>query len=210
MSDTRERHRAFLLLVLLTRKGQALRQDIKPPPTAEDVGALQSSRLIERDKVNRSHRYTLTDKGWAHVAAHLGDPLPETKFAAGVLRDLLAGLKAYMGRSGAGLADIMGEASPAPAEPSAPPAPDGKELPERIRSAYLDIGGKFSTRVRLAALRGALSVDRAALDRTLVDMMRRGEVALYGLDYRPEITAADEAAAIEVGGEPKHLLYIDR
>ena len=127
MSDTRERHRAFLLLVLLTRKGQALRQDIKPPPTAEDVGALQSSRLIERDKVNRSHRYTLTDKGWAHVAAHLGDPLPETKFAAGVLRDLLAGLKAYMGRSGAGLADIMGEASPAPAEPSAPPAPDGKE-----------------------------------------------------------------------------------
>ena len=90
-----------------------------------------------------------------------------------------------------------------------PPPPEGT-LPDRIRAAYLGISGKFSTRVRLAALRAALAVDKVTLDRTLIDMMRRGELALYGLDYRPEITPADEAAELLVGGEAKHIVYMDR
>lgn len=202
MSDTRDRYRTLLVLTLLCRSGgQALRKEIKPEPDAADVGHLTREGLIEVGKQGRAHLYMLTEKGWAHAAASFGDPLPETKFAAGVLRDLLIRLKAYMERSGVGLAELLA---------SAPPPPDGKDLPDRIRAAYLKIGGRFSTRVPLAALRAAVRVDRDTLDQTLLDMMRRGDVALYALAYRPEITAADEAAALEVGGEPKHTLYMDR
>jgi hypothetical protein len=65
--------------------------------------------------------------------------------------------------------------------------------------------------VHLYALRGMLNdVDRKTLDDTLVEMMRHNELMLYGLDYRADITADDQLAAVTVGGDSKHVLTMDR
>jgi hypothetical protein len=54
------------------------------------------------------------------------------------------------------------------------------------------------------------SIDRVTLDETLMRMQREQEASLYRLDNRIEITDADRAAAIYVGREPRHILWIER
>jgi hypothetical protein len=53
-------------------------------------------------------------------------------------------------------------------------------------------------------------VPRETIDRTIIEMVRSGEAVLFRLDNRLELTAADTAAAIIAGGEPQHILWIDR
>jgi hypothetical protein len=85
-------------------------------------------------------------------------------------------------------------------------------LNERIRAAYLSItGGSFNKRALLADLRGRLSdISRNLLDDALVRMQRQGDATLMQLDNRPDITQADREAAIQVGQEPRHILWISR
>ena len=83
-------------------------------------------------------------------------------------------------------------------------------LREQIRTAYLAVtGGIFNKRALLAEIRRRLpNVGRAALDTALELMQRQGDATLMQLDNRPDITAADEAAAIHIGQEPRHILWI--
>lgn len=161
--------------------------------------ALKEAGLIESKPQGRTSLLTVTDKGWAHASAHLGDFLAQK-----VIRDdLLPRLLTFWEQGRISLKDILtGAALPLP--------PSSRPPPELIREAYLKIGGRFSTRVRLSDLRAALDVDRATLDQTLIEMMRSRALTLYGLDYGRDITAADEAAALVVGGRPTYVVIIDQ
>lgn len=94
----------------------------------------------------------------------------------------------------------------APAAPAAP-AP----LPDRIRQAYLDSAGDYGQRANLADVRASLpDVAPAALESALRDMARDGEAHLQGLELGREITPEHRAAAMTFGGEPAHIMYMDR
>lgn len=83
---------------------------------------------------------------------------------------------------------------------------------EQIASAAYDLGGKrVSTRVQLADLRERLShIDRTALDRALLKGQDAGRWVLYRNDNPRSVTKRDQAAALHVGGHPRHLIYLDR
>ncbi len=89
---------------------------------------------------------------------------------------------------------------------------DHSSLSERIRDTYLSLtGGSFNKRALLADIRRSLSdVSRNALDDTLMRMQRQGDATLMQLDNRPDVTQADQEAAIQIGQEPRHILWISR
>jgi hypothetical protein len=89
---------------------------------------------------------------------------------------------------------------------------DYNALRVRIRQAYLDLtGGRFNTRALLRDLRQKLrDIDRPVLDEALKKMQDDEAATLYQLDNRVELTDADRAAAIHFGGQPRHILWIER
>src|SRR5262249_32236749 len=91
-------------------------------------------------------------------------------------------------------------------------ASDYGDLREHIRTAYLAVtGGMFNKRALLSDVRKHLpNVDRATLDNTLELMQRDGDATLMQLDNRPDITPADEEAAIRIGAEAAYILWISK
>lgn len=66
-----------------------------------------------------------------------------------------------------------------------------------------------NTCYRLVQIRALLSdFSRAYQDATLVQLQRAGMLVLYRNDRTNTLTAADHAAALTVGGEPRHLVYL--
>jgi hypothetical protein len=203
----------LVLWALLAKTGGASTQkNIRPDVKKSDREALVRAGLIASEKRGRELWLEITDKGWAWATTHLDADLPQSSTAGGViLRGWLTQLKAFMEARGLALADILG--------PQRVPESQPKSLPlgypavrQNIRKAYLQLtSGRFSTRAHLSDIRKKLpSIDRAALDETLMRMQREQEASLYRLDNRIEITDADRAAAIYVGREPRHILWIER
>ena len=89
---------------------------------------------------------------------------------------------------------------------------DFAALRKKIRTAFLDLtSGAFNTRVRLRDLREKLrDLDRAVVDDALLAIQREEGTVLIQLDNRIEITDADRDAALEIGREPRHLLWISK
>jgi hypothetical protein len=136
-----------------------------------------------------------------------------------VLQAWLTRLKAFMDAREFVLADILGPQSSTRGQPShqdavAPtPAslPDYPALRERIRTTYREVTGGFNRRALLSDVRARLQdVERATLDEALKRMQREGDAALMQLDNKPEITDADRAAALHIGQEPRHILWIEQ
>ncbi len=101
---------------------------------------------------------------------------------------------------------------PTAATPRPPATGDPEGLRQRARKVCLELGGMHTNqRIRVVDLRRALpEADRAELDATLLDMEQRGELVLLTLDNPAERTPADEAAALTVLGEKRHILYLAR
>lgn len=88
---------------------------------------------------------------------------------------------------------------------------DAVDVPRLIENAYRRIThGHENTRVRLAELRREIpGIDRDELDRALIEMADKGEVALYPLENPLEIGDDDRTAALYVpSGHVRHILYL--
>ncbi|RAI29213.1 hypothetical protein CH340_23085 [Rhodoplanes serenus] len=210
---------------LLVRDGGVqFQKDIRPEPSPADRRALEAARLITVGKRTRQGiPIALTDHAWSWAADNLGTALTiNTNAGTAILQGWLTRLDAYMRAQNVALADILGPQRPrrsddeTPAEtPSAPPPsarPADQASRARIRAACLDLaGGALNTRVLLRDLRAKLpDIDRATLDAALKRMEQDDEVSLMPLDNRIEIGEADRAAALHVGREPRHIVWVVR
>jgi hypothetical protein len=199
----------LILWSLLTKPGGAsFRKDLKPEVKKLDWEALVQAGLITKADRRQGYWLEVTDKGWAWAADHLDANLPKRSIAGStVLQAWLTRLKAFLDARGVALADIL-----RPQHSPKPEAFDYHALRERIRKAYLEVtGNRLNTRALLSDLRGKLKdIDRAALDEALIQMQREQEASLYRLDNQAEITKADRAAAIYIGQEPRHILWIEQ
>ena len=203
MTDSPTPLQTLILWGLLAEGGAALSSDL--PGGAPDRRALKGLGLVSESKVKRKIRIEVTERGWAWAAAHLDGEISTRSTASGpILRAWLTRLKQFLSANPEiALATVL----------VPPPAPQqSPDLRSRVRAAYLAAtGGKLNARARLGDLRRELAdVDRADLDAELRRMQSEDGVALVSLDNRAEITPADEAAAISVGGEPRHLIWISR
>jgi N12 class adenine-specific DNA methylase len=87
------------------------------------------------------------------------------------------------------------------------------QLSQDVEKAAMKIGGEPNVRVRLSELRKQLgdSVGHQELTDHLMEMERRGEIALYPLENPLERTQEDDqAAALSPVGSPSHVLYFIR
>jgi hypothetical protein len=195
----------ILWAILAKRGGASFQKDIRPEVKKSDREALITAGLIASERRGQSGLWLeMTDKGWAWAADHLDADLPKRSTAGStILQAWLTQLKAFMQARGLVLSDILG--------PQQQPV-DYPTARQRIRAAYLDLtGGRFNTRAHLSNIRESLKdIDRATLDEALIRMQREHEASLYQLDNRAEITDADRTAAIYVGREPRHILWIER
>jgi hypothetical protein len=190
---------------LLASDGEAWWKEIKPQPPKAKRDELERADLIDVErrrspKGGIGFQITLTDKAWAWAAANLNAEVSRRSTAAGpVLQDILTKLKGYLENTGVPLVEVLG-----PTTPSA-------DVESRLRSIYLSIsGGRTKTRVRLADLRAALpDVPREDLDKTVLAMDDRGVLVLYPIEDPRELTYRDREAAVVVGGEANHLVYLE-
>ncbi|ABD86746.1 hypothetical protein [Rhodopseudomonas palustris] len=208
---------ALAMWALLGAGGAGYGRKLKPEIEKAEREALIKAGLIEsRPRENRALWLTVTDRGWDWAERHLGDPLPEKNYSgAFVLQAWLTRLKTYLQARDLRLADVLAaSAVPDPggsAEADEAPAPaDPAELREKIRNAYLAVAGGFNRRALLKDLRAKLpEIDRATLDDALKQMQREQQASLMQLDNRIDVTDADRDAAIQIGNEPRHIVWIE-
>jgi hypothetical protein len=203
----------LILWALLAKTGSASAlKEIKPDVKKADREALVSAGLVVCEKRGRDLWLIMTDDGRAWAANHLDADLPTHCPAASVvLQGWLTQLKTFMEVRNVGLTDVLNAQQAADAQPQ-PRSLAYPDIRQNIRKAYLQLTrGRFNTRAHLRDIRLKLkNIAREALDEALMRMQREQEASLYQLDNRIEITEADRAAAIYIGREPRHLLWIER
>jgi hypothetical protein len=217
--STPEKQTLILWALLVRDNAAGFQNELKPKPDKPDREALEKAGLIKCERKGRYRRVWIevTETGWVWAADHLDHDLPTGSTAGSyILQAWLKHLKAYMHARNVPLAEVLGpqharnEVGPGIAIGEA--TSDYDTLRTRIRRAYLAVtGDRINTRARLCHIREKLDdIDRAALDEALKRMQREQQASLYPLDNKTEITDADRNAAIYFGGEPRHILWIER
>ena len=216
-----------LLFTLLFTGQEPAISKTTPPLSVKQRKELVAADLITLEKRGRSTHIRPTDKAWTWALDHLDQPVPRTlKLNAHALEGLLKGVKAHLKGTHLSLADLLrppearGKTAPDP-EKETPQNPEKLNfsssraeapLEERIRTAYHELtGGTWQMRVRIADLHRFLGdVPMEHLARTLRRMQLQEDTALvlYPCDDPREIGPEDAAAAVDIGGEKNHILYM--
>lgn len=201
---------ALAIWALLGEGGEAYGGRLKPEIKKSEREALQQAGLIDvPPKTRAGYWLVVTETGWDWAEQHLADPLPANNGGALILQAWLTRLQGFLQARDLRLADLFAEQPST--RPEARKAPDPIELRKRIRAAYHDLAGGFDRRVLLRDLRPKLAdIDRPLLDAALMEMLRDEEASLMQLDYRPDVSDEDHAAALQIGNEPRHIIWISK
>lgn len=140
--------------------------------------------------------HELTDSGWALCRELLGAGAPARSSGQGrALYTVLHSLGRYFDR-----ADL------APADVFLPPA----QAEEQLRTAYTRLAARPGGWVSLVSLREAVpGLARAEVDAALVNLYQQPGVSLIPEENQKVLTAADRAAAVQIGDQNKHLMAIE-
>jgi hypothetical protein len=197
-----------VLLVLMAESRPVTNPELArlgPELRAQNRAKLNRLKLIDSTKVGRSLVHELTDEGWYACKEFFGaSPPPRSSGQGKALYAVLAGLRRYFDRANLAPGDVF---LPAEHEDA---VPDG-DVDDRVRSAY----GRLATRpggwVGLVRLRAELAdVSRRELDTTLVRMYSQRGVSLIPEENQKVLSTADHEAAVEIGGQDKHLIAIEQ
>lgn len=158
-------------------------------------GYLTSSRS---DLPGHPYIHELTELGWRRAREEFGTTPPgKAQRGYRVLFGVLNGFDGYLRRSGIGLAEVF-------------PWPDAGSSEEQVRAAYAALAEKPGASVGLRLLRERLDgLSREEFDAALLRLIERPGVYLEPEPKLRSLTAADRAAAVNLGGEAKHLLSIE-
>lgn len=163
----------------------------------KDRDELVKLGLVEVVKRGRASHLVLTDRAWEQAPALIG---AEASSQPDLLGDVLRAVGAFTRQQDLAIADFV-----------QPARADDRPTLEAIREQYLEeTGGRYGQRVRLADLRARLRASRDAVDRALIEIVTAGSGHLLSLDDPLDRHPRDEAAAVFVGGRPRHLLYLER
>jgi hypothetical protein len=203
----------------LNDKGMLPSDDKKARDGLEARGLIKAEKrksLNEKGRSITGYWMTVTKSGRAWAEENLAAVPAKSQVASPILQAWLARLSIFLHARNIPMTEFLGQHRGVSHEPKAElaitPARDYDALCARIRQAYLAVtGDRINTRARLCDIREKLNdIDRAALDEALKRMQREQQASLYPLDNKTEITDADRNAAIYFGGEPRHILWIER
>lgn len=214
---------------------EPMQSKTRPELSAAERKQLVAAGLVELETRGRAKHLIAKDAAWEWAGAHLDSALSRTPHAQVVLQGVLRQLGKFLAARDLALADVamaapaprasepadaavteagsVSDASVQPAAPAPPVEDDAApgELGERIRRVVKELaGGAAKRRVRLAELRARLGeVPRSTLDTSLLELQDAGRLVLYPLDNPVELTPADRQAALLVGQNPRHVIYLE-
>ncbi|MBI9091861.1 MAG: hypothetical protein JEZ12_21830 [Desulfobacterium sp.] len=200
--DVTQKH---VLFSLLFTGDEPTMSNTTPKMNPKKRKALVDAGMIQLEKRGRASHVLLTDKAWAWAFEALDQELSgRFKLNPKALEGLLRRLKTYMVKNGVVLAELL--------ESDQGVLPEPANIEVRVRSVYHEIAGsQWNVRVRIADLRGALpDVGHDELSAVLRRMQLSDDfnLVLYPYDDPREIRPEDSAAAVEIAGQEKHILYM--
>ncbi len=206
-----------LVRLAFTEGGKVARlTDLKPKLTPKDRQKLVQARLLETGKGPKGAKsLELTEAGWRWVSENLSRPMPK---GSELLGDVLRYVDRFLKSNEAALVDLVSARNIRPGRQPENGLPGGAAnfrqdaFKQLLLKESLGLNnGRANQRVRLSDLRPRLGfVPREVVDGALFELQNEGAIVLYPIDYAPDITAADEEACVRVGGEPRHILYVQR
>lgn len=185
-----------------------LMAECRPVPNPELKTLGPELKKQNRDKLRARNLITvaagppmvldLTDDGWALCRSLFGaEAPPGVRGQQRTLYTLLKSLGRYLERADLAPADVFA-------------APEPATVTERIRQAYRQLSPRPGGWVGLAPLRGELAdVPRGDLDAALVALYQQPGVTLIPEENQKALTDGDDAAAVRIGGQRKHLIAIE-
>ncbi|MCF6286532.1 MAG: hypothetical protein L3K26_15255 [Candidatus Hydrogenedentes bacterium] len=206
----------LLMWNLLFTGDEPMMSKAKPGVDKKKLKPLLDAGLIVLEKRGRANHLVLTDRAWQWAEEHLDAEFSPRANATPALAGILPRLKNYLKQTGTPLAELLSAEEAEYEEGADVPAGDGGAAPaqvsidESIRRAYLArSGNRWEIRVRLAQLREDLGAyAREEQDLALLRMQSEGRLVLYRLDDPQDTFEADRAAALYLGGDPRHLVYM--
>ncbi|MBL7646280.1 MAG: hypothetical protein JNK74_08850 [Candidatus Hydrogenedentes bacterium] len=210
MSDGISPLLVLLMWNLLFTGDEPMVSKAKPGVDKKKLGPLLNAGLVALEKRGRASHIVLTDRAWQWAEENLDAQFSTTPSVTIALRGLLPRLKHYLKQTGTPLAELLGAVEAAEQARPESPAPEPISIDDAIRDAYLALsGGQWETRVRLAPLREKLAAfTKEAQDQALLRMQADGRLVLYRLDDPQDTFDADRAAALYIGNDPRHLVYM--
>lgn len=150
--------------------------------------------LVDSEKVKGAYQHVLTDAGAVWCGEELAHDRPaHSGSAGGALYAILSGLRRYLDDTGHPLADIF--------------RPD---VPGQVEAAYAELTRGSGKPVRLAVLRERLDgVPKDDVDRAIELLSHREGVHVRAEADQKTLTDEDRAAAVVLGGTPRHLFMIE-
>ena len=150
--------------------------------------------LVSSQLVNRAFVHELTDLGAVWCGKELANERPvRSGSAGGALYAVLAGLRRHLDDTGQALGDIF-----------------RADVAGQVEAAYAELTRGSGEAVGLAVLRERLDgVAKSEVDRALELLARRAGVHIRAESDQKTLTDADRAAAVVLGGSPRHLLLIE-
>lgn len=204
------------LIVLWVRGGAVLNTEMMELAgitlTGKDRVGLTTAGLVTGEKAGRTFAHELTAAGRAWCVGELGAPVPPAAGAlGGALYVLLGGLNGGW-RPGTGENPPPAAEDRGSADRTAVPAPDAvPPLERQVRDAYVGLADdpSWADWVSVTDLRSRMSGTREEQDAELLRLSRLPDVHLAPEPDQRQLTPADRAAAVTIGGKPNHLIKVD-
>lgn len=164
----------------------------------KDRTCLVDGKLLTLQKRGRATHMMLTDRAWREARSLISAELEANDTRRDLAFHLLMCLDRYLDAEGVALTDFV--------QPPTPPDPH-----VAVRSAYLRLTqGRFARQVRLADLRHETrAMATQELEGALRELMRRGEAHLMPIDDPLDRSPRDDAAAMRIAGQPRHVVYLE-
>lgn len=175
---------------------------------------LQDAKYVESRKEGRALTHQLTDSGWSRCRRDLNFLGSASRPLGAALASMVGGLHRYLHAEDRSLADIFAPTpKPEPVtvvkKPAGPRKSPVNSLPARIRVAYDSLTKEPGGWVGLADLRALLAdVDKKSLNAALRRMAIARTANIVPESNQKALTNADRLAAINIGGQDKHLIAI--
>lgn len=162
-----------------------------------ESGYITSTRKSGRDPF--LHELTEKGKALCRNALRVG-PDPDASLGHRINQGMFERLTELLAAKGLDIFDSV-----------TPGDESGAATKEGLSTVYFRLASRPGAWVSLTDLRAELAgVERESLDRLLHDLHVAEEVTLIPEENRRSITADDQAAAVRIGGEDRHLISIGR
>jgi len=207
----------FSLIIwnLLITGDQPKISEIRPGVTLKEVEPLEKAGFIKLVKRGRATHLFIDkeSKAWDWAAENFHVEIYKSSSAAFVLEKLLVKLGNHLTSRGIALAELLspqGNKEPNSVESSVKDITQSPDLEKEIQEAYARTSDGSGVGVLLATLRQYLSsFSRQEVDDMLRQMQLNSKLVLMRIDDPQAITSDDKDAAIDIGGESRHIVYLE-